>query len=232
MENKKNGQVANMREKLIRKLRKTQEALRDKKIGLLKLEQLSAETKKAFDTAIDSVMRKRDIRREIEARREQLKQWKRGILKMTFPINWKFLLSMPFIYGMIVPAVFFHACIELYHQVCFRLYGIPLVKGNEYFVYDRKLLPYLNLWEKANCVYCSYVNNLIRYGAEIGGRTERFWCPIKYARRMENPHSQYNKFVDYLDAKEFREKWQKLRDFSDITEKGKDRAGGTSNKPQ
>lgn len=224
MEHKRNEQAANMREKLIRKLRKAQEALRDKKIGLIKLEQLSAETKKAFDTAIDSVMRKRDIRKEIEIRREQLKQWKRGILKMTFPINWKFLLSMPFIYGMIVPAVFFHLAIEAYHQVCFRLYGIPLVKGSEYFVYDRKLLPYLNLWEKFNCIYCSYVNNLIRYSAEIGGRTERFWCPIKYARRMENPHSQYAKFVDYLDAKEFREKWQKLRDFSDIAEKGKNPA--------
>ena len=208
----------NTLDRLIRKLRKAQDALRDRKIGIIRLEQLSAETKKAFDAAIDYTIGKRNIRKEIEARREQLKHWKRGILAMAFPINWKYFLSMPFIYGMIVPAVFFHLCIEIYHQFCFRLYGIPLVKGNDYFVYDRQLLPYLKLWEKANCIYCSYVNNLIRYSAEIGGRTERYWCPIKYARRIDDVHSHYPKFVDYLDAKKFREKWEELRDFSDVAE--------------
>lgn len=208
-----------MRDKLANTLKRVQEALRENKIGINKLERLSSETRKAFDNAIDAIARKRNIREEISAKRDQLRRWRRSIPKMIFPINWKYVLSMPFIYGVIVPAVIFHIGIEIYHQVCFRLYGIPLVKRSEYFIYDRQLLPYLNWLEKFNCIYCSYVNNLIQYSAEIGGRTERYWCPIKYARRTANVHSQYPKFVDYLDAKRFREKWGELRDFSDVARK-------------
>ncbi|MFA6106305.1 MAG: hypothetical protein WC745_01385 [Patescibacteria group bacterium] len=206
-----------MREKLIAKLQAIQKALAERSVGVNKLERLSAEAKRAFDSAIDSLWSREDIIKEIEARREQLKKWRRGFFRTVFPINWRYVFSMPFIYGMIIPALFFHIGLEIYHQVCFRIYRIPRVKSQEYFIYDRQLLPYLNWFEKFNCVYCSYVNNLIRYAAEIGGRTERYWCPIKYARRMEKPHSQYPKFVDYLDAENFRKKWSELRDFSDIT---------------
>ena len=123
---------------------------------------------------------------------------------------------MPFIYGMIVPMLFLHICLEIYHQVCFRIYGIPCVRPSEYFINDRQLLPYLNWFEKIHCVYCSYYNNLIQYAAEIGGRTERYWCPIKYSRRLKHTHSQYKLFVDYLDAENFRTKAKGLRDFSDM----------------
>ena len=133
-------------------------------------------------------------------------------------INWRYIVSMPFIYGMLIPAVIFHIGVEIYQQVCFRLYGIPLVSAGEYFVTDRKLMALLNFWEKINCIYCSYVNNLIRYAAEIGGRTERYWCPIKYYRRVGNAHSQYEKFIDEkkLDSKKLKAQWEELRDFSDI----------------
>ncbi|PIV52133.1 hypothetical protein COX67_03305 [Candidatus Falkowbacteria bacterium CG_4_10_14_0_2_um_filter_36_22] len=53
---------------------------------------------------------------------------------------------------------------------------------------------------------------------EIAGRTERYWCPIKYANNLKEHHSQYSKFVDYLDAKNYRGKLGELRDFSDILE--------------
>ena len=117
---------------------------------------------------------------------------------------------------MIIPGLFFHLGLEIYHQVCFRLYGIPRVKPGDYFIYNRRLLPYLNWIEKLNCFYCSYFNNLLQYAIEISGRTERYWCPIKYATKINQTHSQYDKFVDYLDAENFRGKWQNLRDFSDI----------------
>jgi len=208
-----------MKEKLIAKLQAIQKALSERSVGVNKLERLSAEARRAFDSAIDSLASREDILKEIEIKREQLRKWRRGFYRTVFPINWKYVFSMPFIYGMIIPAFFFHIGLEIYHQVCFRIYRVPLVKANDYFIYDRQLLPYLNWFEKFNCVYCSYVNNLIRYAAEIGGRTERYWCPIKYARRMEKPHSQYPRFVDYLDAENFRKKWGELRDFSDITEK-------------
>lgn len=206
-----------MRKKLLFKLHQVQEeVIRNKDLGVQKLERLSSETRKAFDSAIESILFKRNILKELEEKRSQLKLWRIGILKTWFPINFKYLFSMPFIYGMLLPVFLLQIALEIYHQVCFRLYGIPLVDRKEYFIYDRQLLPHLNWWEKINCIYCSYVNNCFRYWAEIGGRTERFWCPIKYARRINNAHSQYSKFVDYLDAENFHDKWDKLRDFSDI----------------
>jgi hypothetical protein len=126
------------------------------------------------------------------------------------------IISTPFIYGMVFPAVIFHICLEIYHQVCFRLYKIPLVKSKEYFIYNRQLIKKLKLFDKFNCFYCSYVNNLIRYAAEIGGRTERYWCPLKYYKQISNPHSQYNKFLTEDSEQHLQIKWENLRDFSDL----------------
>ena len=185
-------------------------------MGIGRLEVISADLKKAFDNAIEALAEKRNLIKELEFNRELLKKWRIGVLKTVWPINWYYVISMPFIYGMSIPFLFFHLCLEIYHQICFRIYGIPRVRPQEYFIFDRQLLPYLNWLEKINCVYCSYGNNLLRYAMEISGRTERYWCPIKYHKRMENTHSQYDKFVDYLDAENFRSKWQDLRNFSDI----------------
>ncbi|MDD4333055.1 MAG: hypothetical protein PHT51_02985 [Patescibacteria group bacterium] len=209
--------INEIKDDLRRRMQKAQESLQsDKKIGVKHLEQLGDEIMSAFDRAIGSLDFKINIFEELKKRREDLKNWKISWRKTFFPINFKYLLSAPFIYGMIIPGVFFHITLEIYHQVCFRFYGIPRVKPGDYFIYDRRLLPYLNWFEKLNCIYCSYFNNLLQYAVEIAGRTERFWCPIKYAKRVTKTHSQYNKFVDYLDAKNFREKWQELRGFSDI----------------
>jgi len=202
---------------LSKRLEQAQKSLRtNKEVGIKKLEQLGDDIMSAFDRAISSVDFKTNVFAELKAKRKQLKKWRLSWIKSFFPIKIKYLLSAPFIYGMIIPGIIFHIGLEIYHQICFRIYRIPRVKPSDYFVYDRRLLPYLNWFEKLNCIYCSYFNNLLRYATEIAGRTERFWCPIKYAHRMNKTHSQYNKFVDYLDAKTFREKWQELRDFSDI----------------
>lgn len=128
----------------------------------------------------------------------------------------KFISTMPFIYGMIFPSVVMHLGVEIYHRICFPIYGIPLVKSEDYFIYDRQLIEKLNLWQKVNCYYCSYVNNLIAYGGEIGARTERFWCPLKYERKHDHKHSQYDKFLEEGNCSDVREDWDKLRDFSDI----------------
>ncbi len=177
---------------------------------------MQTEAKKAFDNLINQMLLDRKIVKKIRVPKGYLKLWKSKGKQIHIPINWRYLVSVPFIYGVIVPAVMWHTAIEIYHQVCFRLYGIPLVDYKEYFIYDRKLLSWLNFWEKINCMYCSYVNNLIRYSSEIGGRTERYWCPIKYYRRIANSHSQYGKFADTQDPARLRKKWKELRDFSDL----------------
>lgn len=220
-----------MTKELLRRIKKVEESIiNNKEIGANTLERLSDEVSRAFSNAIESVAGKKNLMKEIELRREKLKSWRIGVLKTVWPINFKYLFSVPFIYGMFFPTVFFSICLEIYHQVCFRIYGIPLVNKKQFFVYDRQLLPYLNWLEKFNCLYCSYVNNVVRYAVEIGGRTERFWCPIKYARRVENTHSQYHKFAGYLDAENFRKRWQGLRDFSDLEEKKKINCGSLSRK--
>ena len=64
-------------------------------------------------------------------------------------------LSTPFIWAMIVPAVILDVFLEIYHHICFPLYGIPMVKRSQYIrVTDRAKLPYLKWYEKINCAYC------------------------------------------------------------------------------
>jgi hypothetical protein len=124
--------------------------------------------------------------------------------------KWKYLLhvlSMPFIYGIIVPAVFMDLCLTVYQHIVFRLYGIPRVSRKEYFVYERRFLDYLNIVQKLNCLYCSYVNGLFAYAVEIGARTERYWCPIKAAHKPSFSHGWYKDFADYGSPEEWDNKW-------------------------
>lgn len=160
-----------------------------------------------------------DYRKELSKHEKELRLQRRTLLHTIFPVQLNLILGMPFIYLMIIPAIFLHICLEIYHQVCFRLYGIPLVPSKRYFVFDRGLLPYLNWFEKINCFYCEYFNCLLQYAVEIAGRTERFWCPIKHARKMQATHSQYKHFVEYLDGEHYQAKAKALCDFSDISEK-------------
>lgn len=115
-------------------------------------------------------------------------------------------LTAPVIYGMIVPLVILDISVTLYQAICFPAYGIPRVRRADYFIFDRGHLAYLNALEKLNCAYCSYANALFAYAREIGGRTEKYWCPIKHARRAVEAHAYYRDFVDYGDAEAYRKR--------------------------
>ena len=75
--------------------------------------------------------------------------------------------SMPFIYVMFFPLVFFDLFLEIYHHACFPLYKLPLVNRAKYIKIDRHKLKYLNALEKLNCSYCGYANGLIHYASVI-----------------------------------------------------------------
>jgi hypothetical protein len=109
-------------------------------------------------------------------------------------------LSAPFIYSLILPFALLDAFVTSYQAVCFRVYGIPPVRRQDYFIFDRGHLAYLNAIEKLNCIYCSYANGLIAYVREVASRTEQYWCPIKHARRLISAHDHYAAFLDYGDA--------------------------------
>ncbi|MBL4743690.1 MAG: hypothetical protein JKX87_03495 [Cycloclasticus sp.] len=122
------------------------------------------------------------------------------------------ILSIPFIYGMIIPLTFIHISIEVYQAICFPLYNIPKVKRGNYFIADRQQLPYLNIIEKFNCAYCSYGNAVIAYTREIIGRTELYWCPIKHAKKILGTHQHYKRFLDFGEFDNYHEKVAKIRD--------------------
>jgi hypothetical protein len=134
----------------------------------------------------------------------RLPEWKHFIPSLKLL---RYILSAPFIYGMIIPAVFLDICITLYQHVAFRLYGIPLVDRKNYIVYDRRFLNYLNLIQKIHCLYCSYVNGLFAYSVEIAARTERFWCPLKAAHKPKFTHAWYHDFADYGNPEEWNKKF-------------------------
>ena len=121
------------------------------------------------------------------------------------------ILSAPIIYGMVIPLVFLDLTITLYQHICFRIYKIPLVRRRDFFYIDRHYLPYLNLIEKLNCAYCGYGNGLIEYAREVIGRTEKYWCPIKHARRTPDPHRYVEEFFDYGDGEAWKNNLQKIR---------------------
>lgn len=120
-------------------------------------------------------------------------------------------LTAPIIYAMIIPFVLLDLCLTIYQLLCFPLYRLPQVKRGNYISIDRHKLPYLNVIEKINCVYCGYANGLIAYTGEIAARTEQYWCPIKHAQKILDSHERFDKFADYGDAQAYRDKLEPLR---------------------
>lgn len=131
-------------------------------------------------------------------------QW----LRNSSPRN---IISLPFIYSMLIPLVLLDITVSVYQWVCFRLYNIPRVRRAAFVVIDRQHLAYLNIFEKINCVYCGYGNGVIAYAGEIAARTEQYWCPIKHAQKMAQTHSHYGNFLEYGDAEEYHQKTDELR---------------------
>lgn len=122
-----------------------------------------------------------------------------------------FILTAPVIYSLILPFAVVDLWVSIYQAICFRVYGIPQVRRRDYMVFDRAGLAYLNFIEKVNCAYCSYVNGVIAYVREVGGRTEQFWCPIKHARRVIGQHARQASFEAYGDAEHYVEGQAALR---------------------
>jgi hypothetical protein len=139
------------------------------------------------------------------------RQYKVGTWRYLREARLRYILSAPIIYVMIVPLLFLDISLTIYQHICFRVYGIPLVKRTDYFVIDRHLLNYLNAIEKFNCVYCSYGNGVIAYGREITSMTEQFWCPIKHAKRRSYRHPRQDKFFEYGDADAWRRDLEAVR---------------------
>ncbi|MEW6563764.1 MAG: hypothetical protein AB1400_11200 [Pseudomonadota bacterium] len=135
-----------------------------------------------------------------------------GLLRWILTIRPRDLLTLPVIYGMFLPLVLLDLSVSLYQFICFPIYGIRKVKRGDYIDFDHRFLAYLNIFEKLNCLFCSYANGLIAYAREIAARTEQYFCPIKHARKLAGHHAHYARFLDYGDAGDLYTRIDKLRD--------------------
>ncbi len=109
-------------------------------------------------------------------------------------------LAGPFVWLMSIPLVLLDIFGEIYHHICFPLYGIPLIKRSKHIKIDRYKLQYLTLIGKIECAYCGYANGLLQYSVEIAGASEKYWCGIKH-KQQEGfvPPKHHADFVEYGD---------------------------------
>ncbi|MCO8145159.1 hypothetical protein NHN26_07960 [Rhodovulum tesquicola] len=122
-----------------------------------------------------------------------------------------FILTAPVSYALILPVVLLDLFVAIYQAICFPVYGIDKVRRGDHVVIDRHQLAYLNGLQKLNCIYCGYANGVLALAREVAARTEQYWCPIKHARRVGDPHALYGNFNDFGDAEGFRARQSALR---------------------
>ncbi len=145
----------------------------------------------------------------------ELKKYKKSAIESIFSSNMREILSIPFIYAMLIPAIILDIFLFIYQQTALRLYKIPLVKRSDFIIFDRAKLPYLNWIQKLNCIYCSYFNGLMQFAVEVAWRTEKYWCPIKHAKKKYGEHNWEIHFAPYGDAKWFKQTFCSIKDFED-----------------
>ncbi|MBD3330449.1 hypothetical protein GF354_02865 [Candidatus Peregrinibacteria bacterium] len=191
-----------------------------KNLNLKKVETFKESISSELDKELTRVKNKKNLLKEAKKQKLELKKYKTDFLSYISSIKLRYIISIPFIGSMIIPAIIMHIFAEIYHRTCFPLYGIPKLKARDYFIFDRQHLSYLNWLEKLFCIYCSYFNNLIAYVRDMAALTELYWCPIKHAKRINKRHNQYYKFVDYINAEEYRKNKKKLRKEAKKNNKG------------
>ena len=143
--------------------------------------------------------------------REAHKKLKTSWFYWFITVSPKHLISGPFIYGLLVPLIIFDVSISVYQSICFRLYGVARVKRSDHFIFDHRHLAYLNIFDKLNCLYCSYAAGVINFSREIASRTEQYWCPIKHAHKILDAHHRYTDFLDYGNAEDYQKNMIEIR---------------------
>lgn len=173
-------------------------------------EELQGEYRKKRED-FDFIIKEKRVRFAAEVALQQ-RRFKSGLIGYFRQARLLNILSAPLIYVGFVPFVLLDLFLWGYQGICFPIYGVAKVKRSDYLVFDRKDLPYLNIIEKFNCFYCSYINGLAAFLREIAARTEQYWCPIKHARRIREAHNRYPGFFEFGDAESYQKGLERLRD--------------------
>lgn len=149
-----------------------------------------------------------EFERSVKAAHQKLK---RSFFRWLITDRPQNLITGPIIYTMIIPLIMLDLCVSFYQLACFPIYRITKVRRDDYIVFDRRHLSYLNFIEKFHCTYCEYGNGLMGYMGEILARTEQYFCPIKHAHKILGTHSHYNRFLDYGEADAYEAKLDEFR---------------------
>lgn len=175
--------------------------------------QLEAELQKAVEAQEERLRYRLDDRRVVfeQTATEAHLKLRMGIFRWLINVRPQNFLTMPLIYGMIVPLLLFDCAVTLYQLVCFPIYGIARVRRADYIAIDHQHLAYLNAFEKMHCIYCSYAVGMQAYAGEITSRTEQYFCPIKHARKVLGTHARYEHFLSYGDAENLHDRIDEFR---------------------
>lgn len=143
--------------------------------------------------------------------KEAQRKLKTGFFKWFRHSQPRNVITAPVIYSMIIPFLILDIWVTVYQRLCFPMYRISLVKRSSHIVIDHHHLHYLNSIERLNCIYCSYANGVIAYVREVAARTEQYWCPIKHARKLIDPHRYYARFADFGQGEGYHKILHELR---------------------
>ena len=111
-------------------------------------------------------------------------------------------ISFPFIWMMFFPVVLLDLFLEIYHRVCFPLYGLEIIERSRYVKLDRHKLSKLSPLEKVFCSYCGYANGVLNYSVKIAGETVKYWCGIKHEKDSNFKSPKHHKqFLEYEKLK-------------------------------
>jgi hypothetical protein len=187
-------------------------------------------TARMQEIAREIVRLQAELDREIERRRKALgwrlkdrlvkfekgvvaehRKFRHGVAAFLAKSSLTAIVTAPVIYSMIFPLALLDLWASLYQAICFRVYDIPRVERSAYISFDRGRLAYLNWIEALNCLYCGYGNGVAAYVREIASRTEQYWCPIKHAVRISDPHRRYLAFLEFGDAEGYRDRLEQFR---------------------
>ncbi len=187
-------------------------------------------TQRMHELAGEIVRLQVELDREIHKRRDRLgfslhaglvefehavtvehRRLRRGLIRFLAQASPGTILSAPLIYSLLIPFLLIDAWVSVYQAVCFRVYSIPMVRRADHISLDRRHLAYLNSIEAFNCMFCGYGNGVIGYVREVASRTEQYWCPIKHAMRIADPHQRYFEFLEYGDAAGYRDRLDRFR---------------------
>ena len=123
-----------------------------------------------------------------------------ALIRRSRPIN---ILTGPVIYSMFIPLLFLDICISLYQSICFPVYKVAKLSRQDFIIFDRQELKYLDWVSKFHCTYCAYGVGVVAFASAVIGKTEAYFCPIKHQGHHKPPAPALPPYLEYAEPPGF-----------------------------